>query len=90
MDDIFKKYSKKTLIKDVICENCSLVNSGTKKATFTVWKDLKEPLSVLNTILQRGKYDIEKDRVIKMNIKLQSHHNISSRNHKVMIRYHTH
>ena len=31
LDEILQNYFKKTLIEDVICENCSLVNSETKK-----------------------------------------------------------
>ena len=64
LDDIFQNYFKKSLIEDVICENCSLVDSE-KKATLAVWRNLKEPPSVLDIQLQRGRYDIEKYWVIK-------------------------
>ena len=40
--DIFQNYFNKTLIEDVICENCPLVNLG-KKKPFAVWRNLKEP-----------------------------------------------
>ena len=70
MDDIFQNYFKKKLIEDVICENCSLVHSETKKATFTVWRNLKEPTSVLNILLQIGTYDIERDQFIKNEYKI--------------------
>ena len=78
--DIFQNYFNKTLIEDVIC--------GKEKTIRSVEKF--ERTSLVFFLLQRGTYDIKRYHLIKMNIKLQSHSNISSINHQLMRRYHTH
>ena len=58
IDGIFQNYFKESLFEDVTCENCHSVSSETKKIIFTVCRNFKEPLSVLNILLQRGMYDV--------------------------------
>ena len=70
LDDIFQNYLKKTFIEDVICENCSLVHSETKKSIFTFWRNLKEPPSVFKILLQRGTYDMTTFQAIKNEYKV--------------------
>ena len=53
------------MIEDVICENCYLVHSDTKKSTFALWRNLKEPPYVLKFISQIGTYDMTTFQAIK-------------------------
>ena len=57
-DEIFQNYFKESLFEDVICEYFSSGISKTIKSTFTVWRNFKEPPSVLNIPLQIGTYDM--------------------------------
>ena len=46
LDVIFQNYFKESLLKDIICENCSSGSSESIESTFTVSIYLKEPPSV--------------------------------------------
>ena len=70
MDDRFKNYSKEALIEDVICDNCSLVHSESKKSSFALWRNLKEPPSVLKILPQIGTYDMTTFQAIKNEYKV--------------------
>ena len=65
LDVIFHHYFQKSLLEDVIYENCSSDISESMKSTFTVSRYLKEPPSVLNILLQRGTYDMTTFEAIK-------------------------
>ena len=53
------------MLEDGLCENCSSGVSEPIKSTFTVSGHLKEPLSVLKIIFQRGIYDMTTSVAIK-------------------------
>ena len=44
LDQIFQNYFNDSLLHDVICENCSSLGSDSIKSTFTVSRNIKEPL----------------------------------------------
>ena len=41
-----------------MCKNCSSVSSKTIKETFKMRRNLKDPLSALKILLNRGTYDM--------------------------------
>ena len=50
LDVIFQNYFQESLLKDVVCENCSSGSSESIKSTFTVSIYLKETPSVLEIL----------------------------------------
>ena len=57
LDEIFQKYFNDSLLHDVLCDNCSSLGSKPIRTTFTVSRHIKEPLTVLKILFQRGSYD---------------------------------
>ena len=53
------------MFEDVTCENCSLGSSESIKSTLTVCRNLKDPSSVLNILLQMGTYYVTNGQAIK-------------------------
>ena len=70
LDVISQNYFYKSLLKDVICKNCSSSISKSIKSTFTVSIFLKEPPSVFNIIFQRGMYDMTTGEAIQNELKV--------------------
>ena len=57
-------------IKDVICENCSSVESETRMTRFTMCRTLKWTPSVLEIFFQRSMLDCDEDRSEKNQYKV--------------------
>ena len=57
LDQIFYTYFNDSLLHDVICENCSPLDSESIKLTFTVSGHIKKPPTVLKILFQRVSYD---------------------------------
>ena len=57
LDVILQKYFKDSFLDDVICEFFSSGGSESINSTLTVSIYLKNPLSVLKILFQRGNYD---------------------------------
>ena len=77
------------MLEGVKCKNGSSGSSESIKSTFAVSLYLKEPPSGFKIILQRGIYDMTTSEAIKMTLKLLLLWNFCTKNHQVMIRYHT-
>ena len=89
LDDIFQNCFKESLFEEVICEHCSSGSYESIKATFAVYRNLRETPSVLKILLQRGMYDMTTGQAIKNELKIAIP-SFFTRCHQVMRRYHTH
>ena len=84
----FQKYSKESFFEDVVCENCFSGSYETIKVRFTMCRNLKEPPLGFKILLQRGRYGMTTDRVIKngrkIDIPLECFYSIPSCNEKLV------
>ena len=70
LDVIFQKYFQESLLEDIICENCSSGSSESIISTFNVSRYLKGPPSVLESLFQRGTYDMTTFEAIQNDLKV--------------------